>query len=77
MKTFILIALSFIMTNNLLSQNINEVAKQGDLYNIKVILQKDKKLINSADESGYTPLHWALIRQNWDLAKFLISMALM
>lgn len=62
------------MTNNLLSQNINEVAKQGDLYNIKVILQKDKKLINSADESGYTPLHWALIRQNWDLAKFLISM---
>ena len=62
------------MTNNLLSQNINEVAKQGDLDNIKVILQKDKKLINSADETGYTPLHWALIRQNWDLAKFLISM---
>ena len=56
----------------IIGQEIHNMAKEGNIDSVKVILEKKGSLLNCADEIGYTPLHWALIREKWDLAEYLI-----
>jgi cytohesin len=38
---------------------IHEAAKNGDLATVQNLVRSDPSLINSKDEAGRTPLHWA------------------
>lgn len=67
--TIITILFSFTATK---SQSIHQVAKNGDFEMLKELITVNFKVVDSTDEVGYTPLHWALIRENWEIAKFLI-----
>jgi len=38
---------------------IHDAAKAGDLAKLRALVEKDAALVNSKDETGRTPLHWA------------------
>ncbi len=53
--------------------SIHEAAKAGNLEQIKKILALDNKQLNAKDSLGYTPLHWSLIRAQWQTAACLLD----
>lgn len=56
-----------------LSQEIHDAAREGDLTKMKMLLEKDPKLVNAKDETGRTPLHWACRGVHPDVVKFLVE----
>jgi len=62
-----------LISNCVHCQNIHEMAKTGDLEKVKDLLKNFPGFIDSVDEVGYTPLHWALIRAKWNVAVYLIE----
>ena len=57
----------------LLSQDIHELSKKGDLIQIKALIEKEPDLINKRDDQGWTPLHHASFRGHNEVVKFLIT----
>jgi ankyrin repeat protein len=55
------------------AQSIHQLTKEGGKELVFNLIEKNNKLIDTTDDVGYTPLHWALIRENWDIAKLLIG----
>lgn len=55
------------------SLDIVEAAKQGKFDVVKAILVHDTEEVLSADKTGYTALHWAGMRENWDIFKLLLE----
>ena len=49
------------------------MAKDGNMKGVIELVNGDITLLNSADNIGYTPLHWALIRAHWELSECLID----
>jgi hypothetical protein len=48
-------------------------AKRGDGEAVRSSLAKDPELLRAVDELGYTALHWALMREHWELAVLLLE----
>jgi len=71
-KIIVFIILSIIALD-VDAQSIHQLARDGNKELVINLIEKDRKIIDSADNAGYTPLHWALIRQNWEVAEFLID----
>lgn len=70
--SFILLVLVFLC-HKLSSQNLHELAKEGNTDVLKNLISTNTSIIDTADGGGYTLLHWSLIRQKWDLVRFLID----
>jgi ankyrin repeat protein len=71
-KTLLLLLLSL---NAIIAQNTNcfDVARKGNLSDIKMLFEKDKNSVNAIDEKGSSMLILACYRGNHDVAKFLIA----
>jgi len=50
-----------------------EAAKQGDLENVRGILQSNEGLATQSDESGATPLHYAALNGHRPIVRLLIE----
>ena len=46
-----------------------EAARNGDLETVKAIIEEDPSRFEAIDNEKYTALHWACIREQWDVAK--------
>lgn len=57
------------------SQNSNcfDVARKGNLSEIKALYEKDKNIVNAIDDKGSSMLILACYRGNHDVSKFLID----
>jgi len=55
------------------ADDIFAAAKRGDLFAVEHYLRKYPDSFEARDESGYTPLHWAGIRGNWEAFEALLS----
>ncbi|MCA9072757.1 MAG: ankyrin repeat domain-containing protein, partial [Planctomycetaceae bacterium] len=45
----------------------------GDLAKVKTLVQGNAKLVESADENGIKPLHYAALRDQKEIAKYLLE----
>ncbi len=57
----------------LLSQDIHELSKKGDLIKVKALLEKEPELINKKDNKGWSPLHHTSFHGHNEVVEFLIS----
>lgn len=75
MKRVILLVFFLILLMPLIAsaEEIVEAAKNGDMETVKTILAQNPAKLNATDEAGYTPLHWACMRAQWDVVRFLID----
>lgn len=55
------------------SQDLIDAVKKGDLRRVKELLNEDPECVHEQDRVHYTPLHWAAMLRNRDIAEFLIS----
>jgi ankyrin repeat protein len=70
---FIILSMVISLILNGTEEPIVRAAKNGSLKTVKKILAEDPSKLNATDDDGYTPLHWAGIRAQWDTARFLID----
>ncbi|MFC2142699.1 ankyrin repeat domain-containing protein, partial [Acidobacteriota bacterium] len=56
----------------LLSQDIHDLSKKGDIIQIKALIEKDQELINKKDDQGWSPLHHASFHGHNEVVEFLI-----
>jgi ankyrin repeat protein len=55
------------------SQNFIKAVKDGDFTKVAKMLQDNKWLAHVFDFTGQTPLHWAVNRNHYDIAKLLLD----
>lgn len=53
--------------------SLHRAAAKGDLKAIKIYMKKYPQLINAGDETGRTPLHWAVVNNHLEAAGLLIA----
>ena len=72
-KNYIILLLLTI--NAVFSQNSDcfDIARKGNLYDIKVLFENDKCVVNAIDDNGSSMLILACYRGNQEVAKFLIE----
>jgi ankyrin repeat protein len=72
-KNYLLIL--FLTINSVFSQNSDcfDIARKGNLSDIKLLFEKDKNSVNAIDDKGSSMLILACYRGNHDVAKFLID----
>mgnify|MGYP003456087302 FL=1 len=65
----------FISINAVFAQNVNcfDVARKGNLSDIKSLFEKDKSIVNAIDDKGSSMLILACYRGNDEVANFLID----
>jgi ankyrin repeat protein len=67
------VILSMLISGNcVLSQDLMEAVRQGDSVKVKEFIKNNQDLVLMRDSSGYTPLHWASIKGNYNIARLLI-----
>jgi len=66
---FLLIVLSLPLH----SSDIHEAVRKGDLAIVKALVDKTPECINSKDQNGRTPLHWACRGKNHEIVAFLVE----
>jgi len=62
----------FVFVIPVLSQNINELAKKGDIVKVKALLGKKPELVNIKNKEGWSPLHYASFHGHNEVAELLI-----
>ncbi len=55
------------------TDDIHELAQQGNLDGVKTLIEKDPELIDARDKDGRTPLHWACRGVHLDMVKYLME----
>ena len=72
-KNYIILLLLTI--NAVFSQNSDcfDIARKGNLSDIKMLFEKDKSIVNAIDDNGSSMLILACYRGNQEVAKFLIE----
>jgi ankyrin repeat protein len=53
--------------------NLIEAVKQGDLENVRIILDTNDGIVNQRDESGAAPLHYATLNGHRQIVRLLIE----
>ncbi|UCG30683.1 MAG: ankyrin repeat domain-containing protein [candidate division WOR-3 bacterium] len=72
--TEILIAvLTFLFVMVAGADEIHDASQQGDFDRVKTLVEENAELVNLADETGHTPLHYAAAGGQVEIARFLIS----
>lgn len=69
----IICAITFLSFTPAIGAEIHDVSQQGNIDSVKALLQVNPELINLADETGHTPLHYAAAGGQTEVAKYLIS----
>ena len=62
-----------IEQNTFFAEEIFDAARNGEVEKIRQLLDNDKNLLNSKDQSGKTPLHFASQYGHFDMVKILIE----
>src|SRR5688500_4246330 len=76
LRTLLTACLSFValLVTVLPAAEIHEAVNRNDLARVKQLLEKDPKVLDLKDVNiGYTPLHWAVVRNYAHIAKYLID----
>ncbi len=76
MKKLILTLLSILTTTFCLCQEtttVFDIARKGTLEQMKEMVKKNPKAVNSINKDGFSPLTLACYRENNEVAKFLID----
>ncbi|MDH4210229.1 MAG: ankyrin repeat domain-containing protein [candidate division WOR-3 bacterium] len=55
------------------ADEIHDASQQGDIDRVKTLVEENAELVNLADETGHTPLHYAAAGGQVEIARFLIS----
>ena len=73
---FIVLSLLFvcgILSLTVNAQEIHEAIKAGNLDKVKALIKENPAIVNQQDEDGLTPLHWAALKGNTQIARYLID----
>ena len=62
-----------LVSFHLSAGEIHQLANRGDIHQVKLLLAKNPKLVNSRDEFGWTPLHFCALRGHKKLSILLIN----
>ena len=75
MKTLraIAILISLFVFSALSADEIHEAVKNNDLDRVKILITKTPDLINSKDDNGRTPLHWACRGTSFEIVSCLVK----
>ena len=73
LKTFLLIVFFLIFSIRISAEEIHDVVIQGDLQKVIELIKKNPELLNSKDQLGRTPLHWATRGVHLEIIKYLVS----
>jgi len=63
----------FVISSMVFSQDIYEAAKNGDVDEIRKVLEKNPELLDVPDRYGFTPLHRAVIYGRKEMILFLME----
>ena len=76
MKQALIIPFLFLFTwcNYLNAQTVHELAREGSVEQMKLLLSKDPSAVNRLSDRGITPFILACYRGNNPVAKYLITM---
>lgn len=55
------------------ADDVFAATKRGDLFAVRHYLRKDPENVRASDAAGYTALHWAGIRGNWEVFAELVE----
>ncbi|UCC39738.1 MAG: ankyrin repeat domain-containing protein [Candidatus Aminicenantes bacterium] len=69
----VILLVLFLFVTQAFSNEIHQAAMKGDLAGVKKILAKKPDSVNSKDEDGKTPLHFAVQSGNKEVAEFLFA----
>lgn len=70
----ILLACLFVLSLNSNAQNtIFDLAREGNVNQIKALVEEDSALVNSVSEQGFSPILLAVYYENESVAKYLIK----
>lgn len=72
-KIIVIAVLMLILALPVLAGGIHGAAKEGDLAAVTALLTKDPKLVNTKDDIGRTPLHWASRGVHLEVIKYLVQ----
>lgn len=72
-RCLLLILFIASLSSTAYTDQIHDAAKNGDLEKMKVLLSSNPDLLNSQDDFGATPLHWAGIRGQVKISMYLIK----
>ena len=77
-KNLLVVLAAFIFINLMLpmyalSQEINRAAEIGDIIKVKELLKNDPESVNAKNKYGLTPLHYAALYGNKNVAELLIN----
>ena len=73
MRKAFLIAAVLLAVGSAFADDIFKAAKRGDLFAVEHYLRKFPESFAATDAAGYTPLHWAAIRGNWEPFEALLD----
>lgn len=72
-KKIILSLILFVFVMPVLALEIHKAASKGDMEKVKELLNKDPELVNSKDDNGSRPIHYASLRGHKNIAELLIT----
>ena len=72
-KSIILLMCFMFLNSNVFSAEIHDATKKGDFEKLKILIKKDKTLVNSKDKNGKTPLHFAAQTNNKKFIEYLFK----
>jgi ankyrin repeat protein len=70
---FPLVLISLFATPALEAAEIHDAVRQGDLETVMQLINGDPSLVNERMERGYSPLHWAVNRNDTAITRLLID----
>jgi len=56
-----------------MAHGLGAAARRGSVYDINILLTRDKQDVNAADMFGMTPLAWAIAYHRWPAAEALLA----
>jgi Tol biopolymer transport system component len=70
---FTVVLFSLLATPALQAAEIHDAVREGDLETVVQLIESDPSLVNQRMERGYSPLHWAVNRNDTAITRFLID----
>jgi len=72
-RTIIFSLLIFALITPAAAQDFLDALRKGDITKVEELLEKNPLLINSVDNTGWTPLHYSVSRNRKEITLFLIQ----
>jgi ankyrin repeat protein len=73
LKSIYIIAVILLITSTVRAQDIITASAEGNLVEVKELVERDPQLVYTKDETGRTPLHWACRGVHLEILKFLVE----